>query len=126
MAVAFPVMLKLPMIVEEAVEMNPVRVGVPVRAGEAERTSSPQVPVSPETIAAISEQVSNSVLARMLMPLIRVSSSARVSMDVEEILLLKIVQSAEVKHPKVVELAVSQSMSFEVLVNPSPKVRGTW
>jgi hypothetical protein len=124
-AVALPVMLKLPMTVEEAEEMNPVNVGVPVRAGDAESTSSPQVPVSPETIAAISEQLSNSVEAKILIPLIRVSSSARVSMDVEEILLLKIDQSVDSRHPKVVEFAVSQSMSLAVLVRPSPNVSGT-
>jgi hypothetical protein len=124
--VELPVIVKLPMMVEEAEEMNPVKVGVPVKAGEAESTRDPQVPVSPDTRVAISEQSSNSVEARMLMPPMRVSNSARVSIDVEEILLLKIDQSAEVRHPKVVELAVSQSMSFRVRVSPSPKVRGTW
>ena len=42
--------------------------------------------------------------------------------EVEETLLLKTVQSAEARQPKVVALAVSQSMSFRVLVSPSPAV----
>ncbi len=124
--VEFPVMLKSPITVEEADEMNPVRVGVPVSAGETESTRDPQVPVSPETRAAISEQSSNSVLARILIPPMRVSSSARVSIEVEEILLLKTVQSAEVRHPNTDDEALSQSMSFSVRVRPSPNVRATW
>ena len=42
--------------------------------------------------------------------------------DDEETLLLKVVQSAAARQPKVVEFAVSQSMSFAVTVMPSPPV----
>ena len=92
-------------IVVEAVEMNPVNVGVPVKAGETDPTTTPVPPVSSVR---------------------RANSSADVSIDVEEILLLKMFQSAKARHPKIEAEAVSQSMSLRVRVRPSPNVRGTW
>ena len=81
--------------VEEAFEIKPWRVG------SVPKTSDP-VPVS---------------------SVIRDASFAEVSSDELEILLLKIDQSDEVKHPKVEEFAVLQVTAFTVRVSPVPKVR---
>ena len=81
-------------IVEEAVERKPWRVG------SVPKTSDP-VPVS---------------------SVMRDASFAEVSRDEDEILLLKIDQSVDVRHPKVEEFAVLQVTALTVRVSPVPKV----
>ena len=70
---------------------------IPEKDGEADKTNEP-VPVTPVT------------------SVIRLSSSAMVSSEVLEILLVKVVQSAEVKRPR---LAAEALGIFSVAVSPS-------
>ena len=78
------------------------------------------VPVSSPRSAASSELRSISVDAMMLMPPWRVSSSAKVSILVEETLLSKSVQCAAVRQPKVALFAVAQVRTPAELVRPEP------
>jgi hypothetical protein len=114
--VELPVMLKSPATVEEAEEMKPES------SGRVEKTILP-VPVSSSKREMSSLEASMSFSMMMLETPVRVSSSAKLSIEVVETLLSNLVQSAESKQPKTEEEAVSQSMSFTVRVKPSPKVR---
>ena len=87
-------------VVVELVAVRLAKIAVPVKVGEAEPTTTPEPPVSSVR---------------------RAKSSADVSIEVEEILLLKIDQSAEVRQPLVVEFATSQVTEFIALVRPEEK-----
>jgi len=94
--VVVPVVTVSEEMVVEAWERKPWNVGVPVNAGEMENTTEPAVPVSSVKRAA---------------------SSADVSREVEEILLLKILQSVEANLPWFTEDAKGR---LKVNVEPLP------
>jgi hypothetical protein len=92
--VEFPTMVKFPIWVDEAVEMKPWRVG------KVEKTRFPALPVSSVKSDA---------------------SSAEVSIEVLETLLLKTDQSAATRQPLVEAVAASQVTAFTVRVRPEEK-----
>jgi hypothetical protein len=85
--------------VEVPVRVRPAPWMVPVKVGDALKTTLP-VPVSSVRSAA---------------------SSLEVSIEVEDTLLLKIVQSAAVRQPKVEPFAVAQVRALAEFVRPEPK-----
>lgn len=71
---------------------------VPVKTGEPEKTKKPE-PVSSSMSAASSDDASMSFSIKMFDTPVTVSSSARVSIEVVESLLLKMVKSADERKP---------------------------
>ena len=106
MPVRLALVVTVPAVSPEAVPVMlvPTRVdGVPrlgvTRVGEFENTKFPAVPVSSVSIAA---------------------SSAEVSIDVDDTLLLKVVQFAPVRQPCIPAVAVSQLSVLVAQVSPVP------
>ena len=85
--------------VVDACERNPWNVGVPVNAGETLPTTTPVPPVSSVN---------------------RAKSSAEVSIEVEDILLLNSDQSDDDRQPEVPDVAVEHVRTPAVLFSPEP------